>query len=117
MLLHVLAKVDPKLALHETWKAASPEVHLGTSGAGFTAWLAGLDRIAVMAFFATAIPLVWGVVVQCWAQYRVALIKLKEAQVDSDDRIARRRAAEATRPYPPPTDGLFVLAPDTRPSG
>jgi hypothetical protein len=112
--LTAMAQVDTRSALHESWNNASPEVHVATWSTGFAAWFAGVNWAAVATFLTMAIPLAFGLVVQCFKQIRIAQIAIKEAQIASDDRIAARRAAE--RPTAVSTIPGRVLVPDVRPS-
>ena len=98
--LILLAQIDPAKALHDSWRAASPEVHIGTGGTGLGAFFAGVNWLAVLAAVATVVPIAFGVVMQCFKQYQLAAISIKEAQVESDDRIAARRAGERPRETP-----------------
>jgi hypothetical protein len=96
--LLAFAQIDPTEALHQTWTNSSPEVHVASAGTGFAAYLSGINWAAVGAFVAVAVPLGFGVIVQCFKQVRIAQIQLREEQIASDDRIAARRAdAERAR--------------------
>jgi hypothetical protein len=115
--LTLLAQIDPQKALHDYWRESNPEAHITIGSTGFGAWCAGVNWAAVLAFLGVAIPIVFGVVMQCYKQYRLNVIAIKEAQIDSDDRIATRRRDAAARPILPSTLEARVLVPDARPSG
>lgn len=94
-LLLTLAQLDPTAALHDAWKAQNPEIHVASGGAGFAAWLSGLNWAAIASFIAVAVPLAFGVLMQCYKQIAFARIEIKERQLAAEDRIAARRASTA----------------------
>ena len=87
-----VAQVDAGQAFCDSWHTQTPEVHVATGGYGFAAWFSGINWAAVASFVAVAVPIAFGVLVQCYKQVRLAQIQIAEAQTASSDRIAARRA-------------------------
>ena len=118
MLIHLLAQIDPQKALHDYWRESSPEAHITIGGTGFGAYLAGVNWAAIVGFLGVAIPIGFGVAMQCWKQFKLAALEVREAEIASDDRIAARRTdAAAGRPLPSSVGPQRVLVPDSRSSG
>jgi hypothetical protein len=65
-----LALIDPMLALRSAWHRSSPEAVVMTGSVGFTGWLASINWSAGLSFCCIAVPMIYGVVLQCRSQWK-----------------------------------------------
>lgn len=73
----------PLEALHESWRHSSPELHLAVGGAGFGGWLAHIEWAPVLWFTSTCLTMFGGAAIQLWLQWRIAKIKIREAELNA----------------------------------
>jgi hypothetical protein len=87
-----LLHIDPSRALHAAWHATAPEPFLAIGGGGCAALAAGINWLAIASFVGVAVPLAWGIIVQCRKQWVIANLEIDAAR----RRLAEPAAAEPT---------------------